>query len=83
MIVVALQDRRTAAPAEASPLPRRDSHSFINSSPATNRNEGAGIVAPVPNAAPDALRHWPQWQLLTDVSSASISYRIPPRRADL
>jgi hypothetical protein len=63
-------------------FPGEDSHSFISSSPATNRNEGAGIVAPVPNAAPDAFRHWPQWQLLTDVSSPSISYRIPPQRQE-
>src|SRR3989304_6041503 len=61
-------------------LPGEDSHSFNNSSPARNLNEAVGIVAPVPNAAPDAFRHWPQWQLLTALSSASISYRIPPQR---
>src|SRR3972149_1208367 len=61
-------------------LPGEDSHSFNISSPTRNLNEAAGIVAPVPNAAPDAFRHWPQWQLLTALSSVSISYRIPPQR---
>ena len=61
-------------------LPGEDSHCLSNSSPATKRNEAAGIVAPVPKEAPDALRHWPQWQLLTDFSAAWISYRIPPQR---
>ena len=61
-------------------FPGEDSHSFSSPAPVTNRNEAAGIVAPVPNAAPDAFRHCPQWQLLTAFSSASISYRIPPQR---
>src|SRR4030065_436272 len=36
-------------------LPGEDSHSFNNSSPTRNLNEAVGIVAPVPNAAPNAL----------------------------
>jgi hypothetical protein len=54
-------------------FPGEDSHSFNSSSPATDRNEAVGIVAPVPKDAPDAFRHWPQWQLLIDVSLALIS----------
>src|SRR4030095_6761210 len=61
-------------------FPGADSHSFNSSAPATNRNEAAGIVAPVPKDAPDAFRHCPQWQLLIELIPASISYRIPPQR---
>ena len=61
-------------------FPGEDSHSFSSSAPATNRNEAAGIVAPVPKDAPDAFRHWPQWQLLIELIPASISYRTPPQR---
>jgi hypothetical protein len=60
-------------PQKQRKFPGDDSHSLMNSAPETNRNEAAGIVAPVEKADPEALRQRLQWQWLTFSSLPSIS----------
>jgi hypothetical protein len=55
-------------------FPGEDSHSLSSADPAINRNAAAGMEALLANAAPDAFRHWLQWQFVIGPISASISY---------
>src|SRR5215471_9153168 len=54
--------------------PGEDSHSLSNSAPVRKQKAADETEALLAKAAPEALRHWLQWQLVTGPSSASISY---------